>query len=104
MEHEHTGIRAPWTGFTYVASGLAFVAVGVVGRGWRALLCAAAPAVGAVLATSWVVGADDQEIPAASQTCDPGCIPLEAAAGAAAVAAALLAALGIAVRHLARRR
>ncbi|MDP8908365.1 MAG: hypothetical protein M3N47_04450 [Chloroflexota bacterium] len=49
-EHEHTSIRAPWTGLTLVASGLLFIASGVVGRGWRALLgVAVAVAAGAVL-------------------------------------------------------
>jgi hypothetical protein len=48
FEHEHTSIRAPWTGLTYAASGLALIASGVVGRGWRALAAATVAALVAV--------------------------------------------------------
>jgi hypothetical protein len=49
VEHEHTSIRAPWTGLTLGASAAAFVAAGVVGRGWRAVVVCAAVVAGAAV-------------------------------------------------------
>jgi len=46
FEHEHTGIRAPWTGVTYVAAASAFVAAAAA-----VLLAALGIALRAALAT-----------------------------------------------------
>jgi thiol:disulfide interchange protein len=43
-EHEHAGVRAPWTGITLVMSALAFVAAGFFGRRWRSCFVAAVAA------------------------------------------------------------
>jgi hypothetical protein len=98
VEHESTGIRAPWTGATYVASACGFVAAGYVGTGWRALLIAAVAAAAAVLLLDPLIGnAGD------SGDCDPGCISTEAAASMAASPATFLAALGISLRRVVGR-
>jgi hypothetical protein len=99
FEHEHTTIRAPWTGITLVGSALAFVAVGLLGRGWRALTIGIVAAAATVLldAPVW-----DREPATASRLegdCDPGCISLEAAVVIAGAAAAALAAVGIVLRR-----
>ena len=106
IEREHTDIRAPWTGITNVAAALAFVAVGLVGRGWRALVAAAGAAIAGVYLYPLIVfgqGRWSNEEPDLPSSCDPGCIPFEAFAAAAAVAALLLAATGIAARRVAVR-
>jgi hypothetical protein len=104
-EGDHTSIRAPWTGATYVASAMAFVAVGYLGRGLPALLIAAAAAVAGILLVDPLIwhSADAIQIPSTDASCDPGCIPMEAAAIAAAAAAACLAALGILLQRVVRR-
>ncbi len=74
IEREHTDIRAPWTGITTVAAALAFVAVGVVGRGWRALLTAAGAAIAGVYLSPLIVyghGRWSYEEPDVSSSCDP---------------------------------
>lgn len=106
VEREHTRIRAPWTGLTTVASALAFVAVGLVGRGWKALLAAGTAAVAAVYLSPLVLrghGRWSHQAPAVESSCDPGCIPFEFFAGTAAVLAVILAATGIAARRAALR-
>jgi len=45
----NTSIQAPWTGLTFAASVLGFIASGVVGRDWRALACAILTAAAAVV-------------------------------------------------------
>ncbi len=80
--------------------------MGVVGRGWRALLTAAGTAIAGVYLSPLIVyghGRWSYEEPDVSSSCDPGCIPFEAVAVAAAVAALLLAATGIAGRRVAVR-
>jgi hypothetical protein len=64
VEHEYTSIRAPWTGLTLGASAAAFIAAGVVGRGWRAVVVCAAFVAGTLgialrrgVATVWNRGA-----------------------------------------------
>lgn len=106
VEREHTRIRAPWTGLTTVTSALAFVAVGFVGRGWKALLAAGAAAVGAVYLSPlvlWGHGRWSYEEPVDESSCDPGCISFDFFAGTAAVLAVILAATGIAARCAALR-
>jgi hypothetical protein len=106
FEHEDTSIRAPWTGLTYVASAVAFMAVGLVGRGWRAVVVAVAAAAAAVVLVDPLVWHSEPSDPALEESCDPGCISLEAAVGFGGGAAAALAALGIVLRRalrLARR-
>jgi len=74
-EHEHTSIRAPWTGLTLVASGVVFIAAGVVGRGWRTLASPVIVVPVAVVLTDLLVlpnvDVDEPFVP----SCDPGCIP-----------------------------
>ena len=103
-EHESTSIRAPWTGATYVASALAFVAVGYFGRGLPAVLIAAGAAVAGILLVGPLVwhGGIELDPPPTTEDCDPGCIPIEAAAVMAAVATGFLAALGILLRRVTR--
>ena len=102
-EHEHTRIRAPWTGATYVACGLCFVAAGYLGRGWRALLFAAVAAAAAVLLVDPLVWPDEPPVgpddAVGSESCDPGCITREFEVVLAATAAATLAAAGMLVRR-----
>lgn len=99
VEHEHTSVRAPWTGMTYVAAACGFVAAGYLGRRWPALVIAALAAVAAtVLVDPLVWQSDPAREPTYSGDCDPGCISTGAAAVMAAVAAALLAALGMLLR------
>lgn len=74
--------------------------MGVVGRGWRALLAAAGAAVAGVYFYPLIVyghGRWSYEEPDVPSSCDPGCIACEAVA----VAALLLAATGIAARRVA---
>lgn len=99
VEHEHTTMRAPWTGITLVASAAAFVAAGVVGRGWRALLCAAAAGAAAALLVDPLVWEDPAVEAVGDQTCDPGCISLEAAVVFEAMLAGALAGVGIGLRR-----
>lgn len=102
IEHEHTSIRAPWTGATSIASLCAFVAVGYLGRGWRALLFGSFAAVVAILLVDplvWHSSHGDPVELTSTDECDPGCISTEAAAIMAAIAAALLATLGICLRR-----
>jgi hypothetical protein len=98
-EHEYTSIRAPWTGMTLVASGLAFVAAGYIGRGWRALLGAAVAAPAAVILAGLVVWQGDQVDPGTVESCDPGCIPTGAGVILAAGAAMTLALVGVVLRQ-----
>jgi hypothetical protein len=98
-EHEHTNIRAPWTGITYAGSALAFVAVGVLGRGWRALAIATAVAATTVLIDHQVWNPEPSTAPRLEGDCDPACIPLEAAVVIAGATAAAPAAFGIALRR-----
>jgi hypothetical protein len=103
-EGDHTGIRAPWTGATFVASAAAFVAVGYFGRGLPALLIAAAAAVTGIVLVDPLIwhssSAIELDPPWTPEDCDPGCISTQAAATAAAIAAALLAALGMLLRRV----
>lgn len=95
-EHDHTGIRAPWTGLTLAASALGFVAVGIVGRGWRALLATALVA-GATMAGQlfpW-----RSSVHEAVESCDPACISLPVAVLTAVLAAVTLTVLGIGLRR-----
>jgi hypothetical protein len=106
FEHEHTNIRAPWTGLTFAASVLGFIACGVLGRGWRALLCAIAAAVAAVVLVEPLVWQSEAVEPVTGESCDPACISREAAVVFASVATAALATIGILLRRalaLARR-
>lgn len=96
FEHENTSIRAPWTGLTFAASVLGFVACGVVGRGWRAPACAGLAAAAAVLLVDPLVWHSE---PGESENCDPACIPPEVFLVSLSVAAALLATIGILLRR-----
>jgi hypothetical protein len=98
FEHEHPSIRAPWTGLTFAASVLAFIASGVMGRGWRALACAIVAAVAVVLVEPLIWPSEPAE-PVTGQSCDPGCISREAAVVLSGVAAAVLATIGILLRR-----
>jgi hypothetical protein len=101
FEHEHTSIRAPWTGVTLVASALGFVAVGLAATGWRAVffaVVAAAVAVGLIEPLVWQ--AEPSE-PVSGESCDPGCISREAAVVMASVVAGALATVGIVLRRAA---
>jgi hypothetical protein len=98
FEHEHTSIRAPWTGMTLVASALAFVAVGLAATGWRAVLFAVVAAAGAVVLVEPLVW---QTEPISVESCDPGCISREAAVVIASIVAGALATLGIVLRRAA---
>jgi hypothetical protein len=99
FEHEQTGIRAPWTGLTYAASALAFVVVGVVGRGWRAIAIAIAVAAAAVALVDPLMWHMSPSEPGVEASCDPGCISRPAAAVLAGAAAALLVTVGIVLRR-----
>ena len=101
VEHDHTRIRAPWTGLTLVASALAFVAAGVVGRGWRAVAGAALVAAAAVLLRFEAPIAESEPPlePGYVSSCDPGCIPVAAACVLAAAAGAALSTIGILLRR-----
>ena len=101
FEHEHTGIRAPWTGLTLAASALGFMAVGVVARGWRVVLFAAVAAAGAVVLVDPLVWQTEPADPVSAESCDPGCISREAAVVMAGIAAGALATLGIVLRRAA---
>ena len=106
FEHEHTDVRAPWTGLTYAASALAFIVAGVMGRGWRAVAAAVAAACIAVMVVEPLVWGTGPARSGLEESCDPGCISPEAAVVLAGTAAAALAALGILLRRalqLARR-
>ena len=100
LEHEHTSIRAPWTGLTLAASAVAFVTSGVLGRGWRALACAAVAAAVAVVLVDPLIWKSEPAGPVTEESCDPGCISLEVAVGLSGVAAAVLATLGILLRRV----
>jgi len=107
FEHENTSIRAPWTGLTYAASVAGFVVVGIVGRGWRAVAFAAAAAAAAVLLVEPLTWPSEPAEPGTSLSCDPGCIPREAAVAFYSAAACVLASVGICLRRafgLAHRR
>jgi hypothetical protein len=102
VEHEHTNIRAPWTGATYIASLCGFVAAGYLGRGWRALLIGSFAAAAAILLVDplvWHSSHGDPVELTSTHECDPGCVSTEAAAIMAAVGASLLATLGIFLRR-----
>ena len=103
FEHEHTRIRAPWTGLTQVASACSFVAAGVVGRGWRVVAGAAVVAAAAVLLVEPLVSRSEPPLePGYVSSCDPGCIsgpPLYVLAG---IVAAALTVVGILLRRTAR--
>ncbi len=99
FEHEHTRIRAPWTGLTLAASVAGFVAVGIVGRGWRAVAFAAAAAAAAVLLVDPLIWRSEPVEPGTPVSCDPGCISLEAAAVFSATAGCVLASVGICLRR-----
>jgi hypothetical protein len=101
VEHEHTSIRAPWTGMTLVASALGFVAVGVAGTGWRAVLFAVIAAAVAVVLVDPPVWQTEPSQPVADESCDPGCIAREAAFVMATIVAGALATLGIVLRRAA---
>jgi len=99
VEHEHTSVRAPWTGLTLAGSLLGFVLAGIVGRGWRAVLSASAAAIAAAVVVeplAWQLPPPEPEL---AESCDPGCIPYSAFVAFTAIAAAALSALGIAVRR-----
>jgi hypothetical protein len=100
FEHEHTGIRAPWTGLTLAASALGFVAAGVIGRGWRALVGAALAAALAVALVDPLIWQTEAVEPLPGERCDPGCISLESAVVISSGAAAVLATVGILLRRL----
>jgi hypothetical protein len=99
FEHEHTSIRAPWTGLTFAASVLGFIASGVMGRGWRALACAVVAAAAAIVLVDPLVWQSEPAEPGTDQSCDPGCISREGAVVLASVAAAGLATIGILLRR-----
>jgi hypothetical protein len=101
FEHEHTGIRAPWTGVTLVASALGFVAVGLAATGWRAVLCAMVAAAAAVVLVDPLVWQTEPSEPVPFESCDPGCISREAAVVMASIVAGALATLGIVLRRAA---
>jgi len=100
LEHEHTSIRAPWTGVTYAASGLGFLAAGVVGRGWRSLVVAIAAAAAAVMLVDRLVWRSEPSASGVQESCDPGCLSLQAIVVIACTAAAVLAAVGILLRRI----
>src|SRR5688572_10248794 len=76
FEHEHTSIRAPWTGLTYAACAFAFLAVGIVGRGWRAVALATVAAGAAVVVVDPLLSHRGPSEPPLEASCDPGCISL----------------------------
>ena len=100
-EHEHTSIRAPWTGVTLVASGLGFVAVGLAGTGWRAVLLAVVAAAVAMVLVDPLVWQSEPSEPVSVANCDPGCISREAAVVMGSIAAGALATVGIMLRSAA---
>lgn len=99
FEHEHTRIRAPWTGLTLAASAAGFVAVGIVGRGWRGVAFAAGAAAAAVLLVDPLIWRSEPAEPGTSGSCDPGCISREAAVVLHGAAGCVLASIGISVRR-----
>ena len=99
FEHEHTSIRAPWSGLTFAASVLGFIASGIVGRGWRAVVCAVAAAAVAVVLVDPLIWQSDPAEPGTDESCDPGCISPEGAMVLASAAAAALATIGILLRR-----
>ena len=99
FEHEHTSIRAPWTGVTLIASALGFVAVGLAGTGWRAVLFAMVAAAGAVVLVDPLVWQMEPSQP--GDVCDPGCISREGAVAMSSIVAGALATLGIVLRRAA---
>ncbi len=98
-EHEHTSIRAPWTGVTLVASGIVFVAAGVVGRGWRALASPVIVVPVALALTDLLVLPSVEVDEEFVSSCDPGCIPTWFFVLTLTVAASLLVAIGIVLRR-----
>ncbi|HEX2086670.1 MAG TPA: hypothetical protein VHF89_13400 [Solirubrobacteraceae bacterium] len=98
--HEHTSIRAPWTGLTYALSVTTFVVVGVVGRGWRALACSASAGVAAALLVDPLISRSEPLASDAAASCDPGCISTGAFVVMAAAASAALACVGILLRRV----
>jgi hypothetical protein len=78
---------------------LAFIASGVIGRGWRALACAIVAAVVAVVFVDPLIWQSEPAEPVTDQSCDPGCISREAAVVLSSVAAAVLATIGILLRR-----
>jgi hypothetical protein len=99
FEHEHTSIRAPWTGVTLAASALGFVAVGVAATGWRAVLFAMLVAAGAVVLVDPLAWQTEPTEPGSVESCDPGCISREAAVVMASIVAGALATVGIVLRR-----
>ena len=100
FEHEHTTIRAPWTGLTYAAAVAGFIAVGLVGRGWRAVASAAIAAAAALAVDSLVWRSEPIE---PGTSCDPGCISREFFAVFYAIASSFLASIGILLRRASAR-
>ena len=98
-EHEETSIRAPWTGLTLVASAVAFVAAGVVGRGWRALVAPVVAVPAALVVADLLVFSDVEVDESFVSSCDPGCIPTSVFVLTLTIVAVLLIALGIVVRR-----
>ena len=105
VEHDHTSIRAPWTGATLGASACAFIAVGVIGRGWRAILASLVIAAAVTLLVAvglWdALESDPLHTPSPDipESCDPGCIPLAFFVIFTAAEATALTALGIVGRR-----
>src|ERR671917_425015 len=89
FEHEHTSVRAPWTGLTLAASAVAFITSGALGPGWRALACAIVAAAVAVVLVHPLVLHSEPAGPVRGESCDPGCISLEVAVALSGVAAAV---------------
>lgn len=99
FEHEHTRIRAPWTGLTYAAAVAGFIVAGIVGRGWHAVAAAAAAAAAAALAVDPLVWRTEPLEPGTTSSCDPGCISTEFAVVFYSVAGAILATIGVVLRR-----
>jgi hypothetical protein len=99
FEHDHTSLRAPWTGMTAGASLLGFVASGVVGQGRRALVGAIVAAAAAAVLVDPLMWSSQPIERGTDQSCDPGCISREGAVMIASVAAAALATIGILLRR-----
>ena len=95
-EYEH--LRAPWTGTLSIASGLAFVGAGVLGRGWRAILASVLIAgLGALVLTDpWTNEPLTTGVP---ESCDPGCLTPGFAIAITVTVPAALAIAGIAIRR-----
>ncbi|MGH2918715.1 MAG: hypothetical protein ACRDLS_08995 [Solirubrobacteraceae bacterium] len=97
-EGDETGIQAPWTGLTLAAAALAFVAAGIVGRGWRALMGALVLGVpAAVILAIDLTQASEVE---AVASCDRGCPPGYFYVVILTVIPALLITAGMVLRRL----